>query len=284
MAGTHHAPLMSPRSAAQLVTGAQAEATRRGKDLVVTATHGSPVSDAGLIERLTTRGTCGLVVVVSELRETSRRRLRVPVVLINPSGAQHPGLPTVAATDWAGARDATEHLVALGHRRIAFLTGPLDLISHRDRLDAYRSVLSRHQIDYDPALVKAGDSLLDSGYRLAGDLLSRPDRPTAFLNGSDEQAYGVYRAAREAGLSVPHDVSVIGFDDVDLCQWVEPPMTTIHQPLREMAQEATRMVIDLSEDDRAPARNLELATTLVTRSSTAPAPAGFGRMCQSARE
>ena len=163
-------------------------------------------------------------------------------------------------------------------------TGPPDLISHRDRLDAYRSVLSRHQIDYDPALVKAGDSLFDSGYRLAGDLLSRPDRPTAFLNGSDEQAYGVYRAAREAGLSVPHDVSVIGFDDVDLCQWVEPPMTTIHQPLREMAQEATRMVIDLSEDDRAPARNLELATTLVTRSSTAPAPAQFGRMCQSARE
>ncbi|WP_172191433.1 LacI family DNA-binding transcriptional regulator [Actinomyces faecalis] len=261
--------------AAELVSGAQTEATRRGKDLVVTATHGAPVGGAHWIDHLVQRGTSGVVVVVSELLEVTQRKmhqLKVPVALINPTGTQYPSIPTVAATDWAGSRDATEHLISLGHQRIAFITGSLDLLSHRDRLDAYRSVLSRHQITYDPDLVLTGNSLFEGGRRLASELLNRAPRPTAILNGSDEQAYGVYRAVKEAGLRVPADVSVIGFDDVDLCQWVDPPMTTVHQPLREMAQEATRMVIDLSEDPHAPRLGMELPTHLVVRGSTAPPP------------
>ncbi|PHP52651.1 MULTISPECIES: LacI family DNA-binding transcriptional regulator [Actinomyces] len=261
--------------ASALLTGAQAEAARRGKDLVVTATHGSPVGGAHWVDHLVTRGSAGVVVVVSELLEVTERKMRqlkMPVVLLNPSGHQHRDIPTVAATDWAGSRDATEHLVSLGHRRIAYITGPMDLVSHQDRLDAYRSVLSRHQIPYDPELVVTGNSLFEGGYRLTPRLLALDNPPTAILNGSDEQAYGSYRAIKDAGLAIPEDISVIGFDDVDLCQWVSPPMTTVHQPLIEMAQEATRMVIDLSEDPHAPAQNIELATTLVVRSSTGPAP------------
>ncbi len=178
-------------------------------------------------------------------------------------------MATVAAADWAGGRDATEHLIELGHRRIGMITGPIDQACHQDRLDGYRSALRRAGIAYDETLVRYGDSLVDSGRVHGLDLLGGPNPPTAIMNGSDEQAYGVYKAARESGLPVPDDLSVVGFDDVELCQWVSPQLTTVHQPLAEMAREATRMVIDLARDGARAPRRVELATSVVVRSSTA---------------
>lgn len=262
--------------ATALLRGAQAEAARLGHDLVVTTTHGKPVGTPDWVEHLVQRGSDGVVLVVSELLDAGRQeleRLQTPVVLVDPVRSGSESIATVVATDWAGGRDAAEHLLALGHRRIGFVTGPPEQECHRDRLDGYRAALSRAGVALDPALVRHGNSLVSGGVRHGADLLALADRPTAIISGSDEQAYGVYQAARSLGLRIPEDLSVVGFDDVELCQWVSPQLTTVRQPLADMAREATRMVIELSRDGVRPASRLELATDVVVRQSTAPPPA-----------
>ena len=257
--------------ATELLRGAQAEAARMGADLVVTTTEGRMLTTVDWVDHLVTRGTDGVVLVVSELLPAARdelARLRVPVVLIDPVGTDTETFPTVAATDWAGGRDATEHMLSLGHRRIGFVTGPMALACHQDRLDGYRAALRRVGIEFDASLVLEGDSLVDGGRALGGQLLDRPDPPTAIISGSDEQAYGVYQAARERHVSIPADLSVMGFDDVDLCQWVVPQLTTVRQPLSGMAREATRIVIEVARGGAILNPRVELATSVVVREST----------------
>jgi LacI family transcriptional regulator len=259
--------------ALELLRGAQAEAARVGADLVVTTTHSSSAGSPDWMRRLAARGTDGIVLVVSELVHAARdelSRLQVPVVLIDPVGADTAAFVSVSSTDWSGGRDAADHLLSLGHRRIGFVTGPMYEECHKDRLDGYTSALGRWDIVRDQALIREGDSLTTGGIRYGGELLDLPDRPTAIISGSDEQAYGIYLAARERGLRIPEDLSVVGFDDVDLCRWVSPQLTTIHQPLVGMAAEATRLVLALSRGEDIPNRRVQLASELVVRESTRP--------------
>jgi LacI family transcriptional regulator len=259
--------------ATALLRGAEAEAARLGFDLVVKTTHGSPVGTPGWVGHVVERGASGVVLVVSELLETDRAKLEtfhVPVVLVDPVGTGPQSSTTVAATDWAGGRDATEHLIGLGHRRIGFVTGPLSEECHRDRLDGYRAALQRADIEPDPELVRNGDSLVSGGLSGGRELLQLPDPPTAIISGSDEQAYGVYKVARELGLAIPDDLSVVGFDDVELCQWMSPQLTTVRQPLAEMARVATRLVVELATGGVRPNPRIELSTSVIVRESTAP--------------
>lgn len=258
--------------ATALLRGAQSEAARLGVDLVVTTTQGVPIGTPDWLDHLVERGSDGVVLVVSRLLPAAQDelvQLHMPVVLVDPVGASDQSVATVAATDWSGGRDAAEHLIALGHRRIGMITGPIDQACHQDRLDGYRTALRRAGIPYDESLVRYGDSLVGGGHTHGLDLLRADDPPTAIMSGSDEQAYGVYQAARECGLRIPEDLSVIGFDDVELCQWVSPQLTTVHQPLAEMAREATRMVVELAREGAHAPRRVELATEVVVRSSTA---------------
>ena len=263
--------------ATELLRGAQAEAARAGADLVVTATDGGAAGSPDWVERLAARGTDGVVLVVSELAPTAREelsRLQVPVVVIDPVGTDTEAYPTVSATDWVGGREATEHLLALGHRRIGFITGPMNLECHQDRLDGYISALGRAHLPRDTSLVREGDSLTAGGQRLGGELLDLSNRPTAIISGSDEQAYGVYLAARERGVRIPEDLSVVGFDDVDLCRWVTPQLTTVRQPLANMASEATRLLLALARGESVAGSHIRLASELIVRDSTStPQPA-----------
>ncbi len=262
--------------ATELLRGAQAEAARAGADLVVTATEGRPAGSPDWVERLATRGTDGVVLVVSELSPSAKEelaRLQVPIVAIDPVGADTGADATVSATDWVGGREATEHLIALGHQKIGFITGPMNLECHQDRLDGYLSALGRALLPRDTKLVRDGDSLTAGGIRLGGELLDLPDRPTAIISGSDEQAYGVYLAARDRGLRIPEDLSVVGFDDVDLGRWVTPQLTTVRQPLASMASEATRLVLALARGEKVGSSQVRLASELVVRDSTGVAPA-----------
>lgn len=259
-----------------LLRGAQAEAARLGYDVVVTTTEGRPLGATDWLDRVMERGSTGVVVVISEVLPVIRdalSQLQLPVVLVDPVGTGDHAWTTVAATDWAGARDATDHLIGLGHRRIGMITGPIGQACHQDRLDGYRAALSRAGIGYDESLVRHGDSLVSGGVRFGTELLQGDDAPTAIISGSDEQAYGIYLAAGELGIRIPDDLSVVGFDDVDLCQWVTPPLTTVHQPLDDMARAATRLVVELAQGDESMRRNISLATSLVVRESTA-APRG----------
>ena len=262
--------------ACEVLRGAEQEANQRGMGLVVTTTHHRDAGARPWLETLGARRSDGVVLVVSRLSETAAARLaslQTPFVLVDPVGGFDPGIPSVGATNFAGGLAATEHLLALGHRRIGIVTGPPELLCSQERLDGYRAALRRAGMPVDEALVRFGNFYADGGRDSAVPLLDLTDPPTAIFAGSDQQASGVYAEAYRRGLRIPADLSVVGFDDVDLCEWLWPRLTTIRQPLAEMARLATRTVLERRErperSDGQPLR-IELATQLVLRDSTAP--------------
>ncbi|OKI25779.1 LacI family transcriptional regulator [Saccharothrix sp. CB00851] len=213
------------------------------------------------------------VVTVAQLSQEERDRLRargIPFVVFDPTVELPDDVPFVGATNWAGGRSATRHLTGLGHRRIAMVGGPDDVLCFRARFDGYRSALEAADLPVDPALVVRAKVTREAGHVAARELLERPDRPTAIFAGNDLQALGVYQAAREAGLRIPGDLSVVGFDDLPVADLVDPPLTTVHQPLVEMAVAATELALSLGRGETPPQVGLELATTLTVRQSTAP--------------
>lgn len=265
----------------ELIRGAEETAHNAGCGLVVSAIHGRRADARMWLDGLAARRSDGVVLVVSELARADQQRLAelgVPLVLVDPLGNADPSIPAVGATNWAGGLAATEHLTSLGHRRIGLISGPPRLLCSQARLGGYRAALERADIAADPTLMKHGDFHHPSAHAAALELLDLDDPPTAIFAGSDQQAFGVYEALRSRRLRVPDDISVVGFDDLTVCDWVSPPLTTVRQPLEEMAAMATRLVLDGSGFDNGQARHIELATSLVVRESTAlprQAPAGL---------
>jgi LacI family transcriptional regulator len=208
--------------------------------------------------------TDGVILVRTDLAPEHRERLaelQAPVVLVDP---------VAGAGNRAGGLAATEHLIGLGHRRIGTITGKLAAPCSQQRLDGYRAALIRGGLPCDPALIFEGDFQYESARRAADAMLRLPDPPTAIFAASDEQAMGVYEAARRHGRRIPDDLSVVGFDDLPTTAWMSPPLTTVRQPLAEMAVVAVRML--LNGDAGAVSERAGLATRLVVRSSTAPPP------------
>ncbi|MEU8050654.1 LacI family DNA-binding transcriptional regulator [Micromonospora haikouensis] len=213
------------------------------------------------------------LVVVAQLGAEQHDQLRargIPFVVFDPTTELPDDVPFVGATNWAGGRSATRHLIELGHRRIAMIGGPEHILCCRARLDGYRAAIDASGLSVEPGLVvHTGLNPVD-GRSAALDLLGRPDRPTAIFACNDQQALGVYQAARERGLRIPADLSVVGFDDLPLAALTDPPLTTVHQPLVEMAATATELALALGRGERSAQVRLELATTLTVRQSTAP--------------
>lgn len=254
--------------AAEIISGASAVALTAKSRIAVTMV-GSDADVNQWLKGLATSRTDGVILVLTELSPAQRRRLAalgVPLVIVDPVGRPDPEVLTIGAANWAGGLAATEHLLQLGHRRIATITGNLDLPCGQARLDGYRVALERAGIGFDPELVKTGDFHYGSAFTAALDLLRLPDRPTAVFAASDVQAMGVYETARQHGLRIPEDLSVVGFDDVPMAEWVSPQLTTIRQPLAEMATMATRTL--LADATNGLQNRVELATALVVRSST----------------
>jgi LacI family transcriptional regulator len=258
----------------EVLAGAEQGAARGGAGLVVTAAHDRPGTSRDWIGGVASRRAVGVVLVVNRLAAGTMEKLSdldVPVVLLDPVGGPDPRLPTVGATNFTGGLAATEHLVALGHRRIAVITGLPYLLCSQERLEGYRAALGRAGLPVDEDLVRYGDFQPGGGQRAAAELLALPDPPTAIFAGSDMQASGVYQEARARGLRIPEDLSVVGFDDVSICRFLSPPLTTVRQPLAQMAAEAVRIVLDADRHGTSPtAPHVQLATSLTLRDSTAP--------------
>ncbi|MHB1498693.1 MAG: substrate-binding domain-containing protein [Acidimicrobiales bacterium] len=198
------------------------------------------------------------------------RRRHIPFVVVDPVGDLGPDVPSVGATNWAGARAATEYLVSLGHRRVAFIGGPPQQLCGAERLSGYRSALEEAGIAESPELVRPGNFMDDMGYKQTLALMELSEPPTAIFAGSDNQALGAYAALRQLGKRVPEDVSVVGFDDTLPAPLVTPALTTIRQPLAEMGRHAARDLLRLIEGRPLSSLRVQLATTLVIRSSCAP--------------
>jgi LacI family transcriptional regulator len=237
--------------------------------------HGSP-RPASWTSALASHDTDGVLLVMSEVTAEQLRQLRedhIPLVVVDAANLPEPDLASVGATNWAGGIAATEHLIGCGHARIAAIGGPADYLCSRARLDGYRSALERAGHRFDPALIRHGDFQYEGGFACGGELLDVDDPPTAIFAGSDQQALGVYEAARQRGLRIPQDLSVVGFDDLPMARWVSPPLTTVRQPLADMGSVAAEMLGALIEGVPLASRRVELATELVVRASTAGPPA-----------
>jgi LacI family transcriptional regulator len=224
--------------------------------------------------RLASSGRAGAIIVTSQLTAADQRNLaraRVPYVLIDPAAElPSPEVATVGATNWAGGLSAAHHLLGLGHRRIAVIGGPVAMLCSRARISGYSAALASAGVAVDPDLIRHGNFLHVGGYEAARELFELADPPTAIFAGSDEQAFGVAEAARLTGRRIPEDLSVVGFDDLPISRWFSPPLTTVRQPLVEMGRTAAEMLSAMIDGREPLGRQVELATELVVRSSTAP--------------
>lgn len=180
-----------------------------------------------------------------------------------------PPCPTVSLDNRAAAREMTEHLIALEHRRIGLIKGPQGSPLTRERIAGYEDALRAAGIASDPTLLCRGNFTLQAGYDAAGQLLDRPDRPTAIFCENDEMAIGAIKRIRETGLRVPQDISVAGFDDIPFAAFCDPPLTTIAQPAEAFGRHAVEMLVAQFERQPLEATHLVLPHQLVVRGSTA---------------
>jgi LacI family transcriptional regulator len=238
-------------------------------DLMLYTTHHHHAKESAFVTMLSRGLADGLLLILPRRPGSylpSLRQRQVPYVLIDHQGIDRQG-PSVGATNWQGGYDATQYLIELGHRRIGFITGTLDLACSMDRLEGYRAAHRDAGLTPAPELVAEGDFMQPTGYQGAHQLLALPERPTAIFASNDVMAFGAMEAARERGLRIPQDISIIGFDDIPQADHVHPRLTTVRQPLEEMGRAATRMLIQrIAHPDLPPAR-IELPTRLIIRAS-----------------
>jgi LacI family transcriptional regulator len=256
---------------AELLKGAGAAIRARDYELIVYSGSGHGKDHSGWERRYVSRlgGTLtdGMILVTPTLVDVSDA---TPIVAVDPHAGPS-SLPSVHSDNLAGAITATEHLIGLGHRRIGFLAGRPDLESARQREQGYRDALAAAGIPLDPELIRVGDYDLAMSEQPARQLLTLADRPTAIFAANDLSAIQTMHVARSLGLSIPGDVSVIGFDNIPESALTAPPLTTIDQSIQEMGRQAVELLIDLIEGNAERPGQVTLPTRLVVRQSCGPA-------------
>ena len=260
--------------AVEVIKGVARVAREEGLTVVLSESAGSNTPGQSWVDGVFARRPMGAILVLSNLSVAQHTQLRtrgIPFVVVDPAGDPGEGVPSIGSANWNGGLVATRHLIDLGHRRIGVISGPPSVLCSRARLDGYRAALDTAGLAIDPALVRVGDFHVEGGYEQGLTLLRMADRPTAIFAGSDLQALGLYGAARELGVRIPDDLSVVGYDDLPVARWVGPPLTTVRQPLTEMAEAAARLVVSISRGEEPTNLRLDLATSLVLRQSTAAA-------------
>jgi LacI family xylobiose transport system transcriptional regulator len=256
--------------ALEIVRGAEEAAFRSGRSLVVANTQHETFAADRWIDSILARKVAGVIIAAAHVGGDLTRlsNAGVPVIHLDVGRTESREEAQVGATNWAGMRDATRHMIELGHTRIGFIGGERDVPLAQDRLEGYTAALRQGGLVVDPGLITYGDFLVRGGERL----LSLDEPPTAIVAASDLTAMGVYHVAHQRGLSIPGDLSVSGFDDTVLCEYLSPPLTTVRQPLSQMADQAVRLLDDMARETGGPQPRIELSTVLVERGSTA-APA-----------
>jgi LacI family transcriptional regulator len=259
----------------ELIISIEDETAEAGYDLVIYSTHRHKHKEAQFVNTLTQGHVDGLLMMppfdFAAYRDTLRESA-IPVVLIDQDGMDDV-TTTVNPTNWQGAYDATSYLIQLGHRRIAFITGAMEMGCSVDRLEGHKAALADNALPFDERLSVDGNFREDDGYAATRELLKMVPMPTAIIASNDFSAMGAYHAVRDMGLRVPYDMSLIGFDDIPMASLINPPLTTVQLPIRQMGREAVRMLLTQIKNPEQTQRPVHLATQLVVREScTAPRP------------
>jgi LacI family transcriptional regulator len=253
----------------EIMRGIDAELDLAHYDLMLYTTHRRAAKEARYIATLTHGMSDGLLIVLPRNPANFMQTLQqhnFPYVLIDHHGTNEQDC-AVGATNWQGAYNATEYLIKLGHQRIGFITGSMDLGCARDRLAGYQAALRAHHLPFDSKQVYEGDFHQPDGYAGANRLLENQVHPTAIFASNDVMAMSAMEAVREHGLRVPEDVSVLGFDDIPQAAHVHPALTTVRQPLEQMGRVAAQMLLDFLNNPDARPRRIELPTELIIRDS-----------------
>jgi LacI family transcriptional regulator, xylobiose transport system transcriptional regulator len=248
-------------------------ARENGVGVVVSGTHSRTTPDDGWFEGMLSRRSTAVILVATDLPGPLRQQLRsrgIPLVMLDPAGSPAPDVPSIGSADWTGAYAAARHLTDLGHRSIAMITGPEDMMAATARLSGFRAALESAGVPVRPEYLRRGEFHHRDGLSQGHALLTLPEPPTAIFAAADVQALGVYEAARTLGVAIPAQLSVVGFDDLRVAQWAGPALTTVRVPIAEMAEEAAQLALRLRDEEEPSISRIDMATTLVVRDSTAP--------------
>ena len=251
----------------ELVQSFEDIATRLGYDVLVSSTNYDSARMTLSVRRMLERKVEGVAIMTSEMDDhlvEQFARRSVPMVFLDV-GTPGEHISNIAVNYAMGVNEAVAHLVGLGHRRIGFVSGPQDLLSAQARLSAFVRSIEAHGIASDGRLIVQGDHKVTGGLEAMNRLLKLPELPTAVLASNDLTAVGMMRAVRLAGLAVPRDISIVGFDDIWLAEFTEPPLTTVRLSRRELAEKACSALL------AGGAREHGVETHLVIRESTCPA-------------
>ena len=256
-----------------IMRGIDQELERAHYDLMLYTSHRHPDTESIYVRAIANGLTQGLLLVAPLVPATYLDTLRernFPYVLLDQADATE-NSSVVEATNWQGAYEATCYLIQLGHKRIAFITGALAVRSAVDRLRGYKAALADCGTLFRDELVIEGDYQQKTGYEITKSLLQGINPPpTGIFASNDLSAFGAMDAARECGLRIPDDISIIGFDDIPQASLAHPKLTTVRQPLEQMGQVAIKMLLERIEDRSLPPQRVTLATQLVSRDSCGP--------------
>src|ERR671934_1322545 len=264
-------PLVSPAYFSAILSGAAEALHEQDLRVVLPPTGHEHDREVSLLDRLMHGLTDGALIVMPEESSLELERLvdaGYRFVVVDPIMPLAERIPSVSAAHTSGADQAMRHLLDLGHRRIAQITGPRGWLATEDRRRGYQAALASAGILPDPALEVEAIPEIPPGRAAAEQLLDLPEPPTAIFAFNDNIAIGAIQAARARGLRVPEELSVVGFDDVEPATIVTPTLTTVRQPLAEMGRTGVSLLMRLLERQRFETLHVELATRLVVREST----------------
>lgn len=255
----------------EFLDGIDRVTSENGYFLIVSSSHRSVKEFQAVIQGVNRR-VDGLIIMSTEVcAKTVRNWLPadLPVVFVN-TDVESTEVESVNFDNEGGAYRLTEHLIEQGHRRVAFLKGPEGAHDGIQRFAGFRAALQAHGIEHDPALAFPGDYTMDSGLAAVPALLAADPRPTALFAANDLSAFGILSGLREAGLDVPGDLALAGFDDIPLAQFASPSLTTVRVPVREMGQCAIERLLSRIKQEDGVAHGLSvLPTEVIVRESTA---------------
>ena len=256
---------------AEVAAGIEDVARQKGYAVFLANSNADPEREVAVVRSFQDRRVDGVIVMASRvggLYMPLLEELNVPIMLVDN---QYPGefAHSISIDDRGGAKLVTSHLAALGHRRIAYIGDRYGMQSDTDRLNGYADALEAAGIEYDSAYVGQGNGGPGGGLEAMQSLLALRERPTAVFCYNDMTAIGALRALHKAGCRVPADVSVAGFDDLQIAPFLEPPLTTVRQPKTEMGRRAATILLELLEGKELEAQ-ITVPGELIVRESTAP--------------
>jgi LacI family transcriptional regulator, repressor for deo operon, udp, cdd, tsx, nupC, and nupG len=252
----------------QMIAGIDLIASQSGYKVLLGNTYQEPDKAYSYIDELKQKQVDGMILLTTRLdyQIISDLANDYPVVLASDY-IEGLTAPTVAIDNISSARDAVEHLLQLGHRRVGMITGPLDIPLSRDRLKGYRQALLEHDIGVENVLIQEGDHSVESGFNQMNKFLALNQTPTAIFAANDSMAMGAVKAVKAQGLRVPEDVAVVGFDNIQFSEIFEPALTTIAQPLIEMGKRSMELLLKQIKGEPLTKKQHVLDTKLIIRDS-----------------